>query len=210
MAGVDALTLCLEDLVLHLCIHLTYQHHLDVGLRGLYDLHLLFSQKGEQVNWDALISRSKEWGVERVVAMTLRLLRELFLTRLPEDLEIRLLGELIPVDMLDQAREQLMVEKRGRNNITPDLASLRSTKGIIRKLQLISGRIILPKKVMGRIYNVHPNSFRIYFYYPVRLVYLISNYALPEMRILRREKNAIDGVVQTEEKYRLKYWLGKM
>ena len=210
IAGENALALCLEDLVLHLSIHLTYQHHLEIGLRGLYDLHLVLSQNKEQIDWDKLISRAKAWGADRVLAVTLRLLKENFNTTLPENLDERLVDGPIPAGMLAQARKQLYLEGNGGISITPDLVSLASTNGLIPKLRLILSRIFLPRTVMGRIYNVQPHSLGVYFYYPVRLAYLLSNYTRSELDILRKDKKAMQSVFKTQEKYELKRWLGKV
>jgi hypothetical protein len=210
MADVDVLGLCLEDLVLHLSIHLTYQHHLDIGLRGLYDLHLVLKQFSGHIDWESMILRAKAWGAERVLAVTLKLLDENFGTELMDSLDIRLMGEEIPEAMLIQARKQLLKEGCGGRGVTPDLASLASTPGLFLKMRLILSRIFLPRRVMGRIYNVHPNSLRVYFYYPVRFAYLLKNYARPELGILKKDKKALQRVVNTQERYQLKRWFGKI
>jgi len=77
VAGVNALALSPEDLILHLCLHLAYQHSFNLGLRGLYDIAEVLRHFEGQVNWRALVLIAHDWGSERVTWLTLTLVREL-------------------------------------------------------------------------------------------------------------------------------------
>lgn len=208
IGGIEALSLSYEDLVLHLAIHFTYQHRLRAGLGALYDIHVVLERIGNQVDWDVLVSRAHDWGVNRVLHLTLTLLYELFGTHLPQNALERLLEH--PEDPSIQALAKAQIFQQsaaGAIIITPDLASLATSKGLIKKLKIVLNRVFIPKHQIARLYNIPPNSFRLYFCYPRRFWQLIKTYAQPAWQILTKRKIAIENVIREEANQKLLRWM---
>jgi hypothetical protein len=70
VAGEPALGLGLEDLVLHLAVHLAVHHSL-AGLRRYWDLALVLERRGGDLDWDALLDRAERWRVRRALFFVL-------------------------------------------------------------------------------------------------------------------------------------------
>lgn len=204
---VDTLTLSLEDLILHLSIHFTYQHHLGPGLRGLYDLAFVLGRTENPLDWQSLVERSKEWGCSRVISLTFHLLEEFFGVEIPENIYSELTEQPIPGGILSQARDQLMKRESVGVYLTPDLASLSENVSAFEKLQIIFRRIALPKRTMARLYAVNPHSLKIYFYYPLRFYQLLRSYSKSTLRILMGEEQAVESSSKMGSKLALKEWL---
>ncbi len=75
-AGCDAWTLCLEDALLQLAVHLAVNHQMAYpGVRGLLDVALLARVQG--VDWETLAERAAAWRVKTAVWLVLSLTTEL-------------------------------------------------------------------------------------------------------------------------------------
>ncbi len=75
-AGCDAWTLCLEDALLQLAVHLAVNHQMAYpGVRGLLDVALLARVQG--VDWETLAERAAAWRVKTAVWLVLNLTTEL-------------------------------------------------------------------------------------------------------------------------------------
>ena len=208
IAGLDVLSLSIEDLILHLCIHYTYQHLLkEGGLRGLFDLLAVMETYQNEIDWRLLAERANQWGVGRIVALTFQLVSELFCQKIPSgDLE-NLNFEPVPSDLLSAAKDQIIPIQEVNIPITYSLISFFSKTGLISKLKLFFQRIFLPKAIMARYYNVSPTSIKVYLLYPVRWYYLFLKYGKTVWKILFKQEteSSVAGYVQTNQ--RLLTWM---
>ena len=207
IAGVSALALSTEDLLLHLCIHFTYQHQLKGNLRGLYDFLKVFETHQWEIDWETLFKTAKEWRVERIVALTFELLVDLFGGKFPQDVLVHFKSELISPDLFTAAKNQIFPAHDTQAAITPDLARLSSMPGLINKFRLILTRVFLPKATMARLYNTPPTSIKIYFFYPVRLLQLFKAYGITTWEIITKPKAVKVDIVHEGAKQELIEWM---
>ena len=210
ISNVNALALSHEDLILHLCTHMTYQHKLNGGLQNLVDIAHSIEKFDAEMDWKVLISSAKQWGVERVIWLTFRLLDEVLDIHVPE-LDL-LLGpaEAIDPDIITKAKCQLLsFEPEPPVNMTPDLAKLSATNNFFAKINIVLNRIFIPKHTLARVYNVPPNSLKIYGCYWKRFRDLFRQYA-PTARLLNEKDQ--QAVLQAENQHiqeALIAWMGK-
>jgi hypothetical protein len=208
IAGASVRGLSVEDLLLHLSLHLTYQHRLAIGVRNLYDIDAVIRRGG--VDWTRLVTTAREWGAERVTWLTLRLLQEIAGTPLPCEVLERLLPVTPDLAIVEEARRQLLERGEGEVALTPDLAAFGEVRGIFGKLRLVIARVFIPRRVLGREYNVNPRSVRIYLYYFARFARLIRSYRGSAGRLLSGEERAKSSAQRERAKGELNRWLGGM
>lgn len=65
------LALSLDDLLFHLCLHVSLQHGFDVRLLNLYDIALLIQRCHVRLDWERLGETARAHGVERLIAALL-------------------------------------------------------------------------------------------------------------------------------------------
>lgn len=82
VAGVEALGLCPEDLLLYLAVHLAV-HHALAGVLWYYDLYLVIERWASTLDWEALIARASRWRVRTAFYFALLGLEMLFGARAP-------------------------------------------------------------------------------------------------------------------------------
>ncbi|MBW6465119.1 MAG: nucleotidyltransferase family protein [Brevefilum sp.] len=204
IAGVDALALSPEDLILHLCIHLTYQHYLTLGLRGLYDIAEVLRIYNSQIDWRTLEEIAHRWGTERVLWLTLALAQELLDAKIPPSL----LASRQPQGwVLAGARAQLLERSRRGVIMTPDLAALSTERGLFNRIKLILSRIFLPRRTLARIYNVPPNSIHIIGGYIKRFLDLNKQYGIAARRLLKKDQRMMAGVENEHAIASLRGWM---
>jgi hypothetical protein len=73
IAGLDVLGLAPEDLLLHLCLHTSYQHLFGFGLQPSCDIAEAIHRYQDTLDWPRLIRTARRWKSERGVYLALRL-----------------------------------------------------------------------------------------------------------------------------------------
>lgn len=207
IANVEVLSLSIEDLILHLCLHLTYQHYLNLGLRNLLDIALVIHKFGSQINWNKLVETAKVWGAERVTALTLKLVETQLKIGIPAEVADSLLPEGVPPNLLEQARSQLLDRVRFEDRLTPDLVKMNASKNIFSKIKIGLQRVFISRLALARTYNISPTSPKIVYFYWIRVKYLIRNYGGTLRRLLKREKTTAPALQKAEASYSLHNWM---
>lgn len=88
VGGTKTLSLGIEDLAVHLCIHMAvHLAHKGFGIRQPLDLVLLVEQKGREIDWGRFLGKTKECGIYKFTLAIFILCNRLFDLKLP--IEIR-------------------------------------------------------------------------------------------------------------------------
>jgi len=209
IAGEDTITLSLEDLIMHLCLHMGYQHHMSLGLRGLYDIAEVLHHFEGQIDWVLLIEIANQWGSTRVTWLTLTLAQDLLGAVVPKHILKQLEPKNAEPWVIEEAKSQLLNTRKRTGPMTPDLAELAEQKGVISRFRLILSRVFLPKQTLARLYGVPPTSIRIYGCYIKRLFELIRHYRSSVSGILRNSEEVLRNADNQRKLTTLKSWLGK-
>jgi len=207
IANVDAQALSVEDLILHLSMHLTYQHYLNLGLRGLMDIALVIHKFRLEIDWRKLVLIARSWGSERVTALTLQLVETQLNVPIPAEVIPALLPEGIEPGLLENARRQLFERVRFEDRFTPDLVEMSAKRGWLSRIKIGLQRVFIPRLALARIYNVPPNSPKIFGLYWVRLKYLIRNYGKTVIRLQRGEAGTEPARQKAEISNSLHEWM---
>ena len=209
IAGVDILALGYEDLILHLCVHMSYQHHLQAGLRNLYDIYAVIKKHPDHIDWDLLVNIAKSWGAERVAWISFKLLEDLLGLKLPTYIFDKLLLEQVPPEILRIAKAQCVSEDQRSIKLTPDLIDLANKRGLIAKVKLIQSRIFIPKPALARVYQIPANSPKLYVYYGKRLIDLIKFYSRSAWRMLTQDPTTLNAKQDLQTNVGLVRWMSK-
>ncbi len=87
------LALSWELQVLHVCIHMAFHTIYEgFGLRQLCDLVLLVESKKTEIDWNIVIEKSKEYGIETFVYALFEVCNRLFQMEIPVELSNKLKG----------------------------------------------------------------------------------------------------------------------
>lgn len=211
IAGVEAAVFCPEDLLLHLCLHASYKHGFEPGLRLFADIIEILRQHEADIDWSLVHRLTREWDVGKSVYLTLKLAMELLGARLPEGF----LDDLRPGDFDEQfvvlAKNQIFSRRaqttKRRLSAAPEVAQFWGTPRLRDKMTLSWKRLFFSRKTMARLYPAPSDSLRIYFYYVVRLRNLLRTYGPDVLRWLRRDQEMLDYAQKGKDLTTLQNWL---
>ena len=207
IAGVEALALGVEDLILHLCLHLTYQHFLTLGLRGLLDIGLVLHQFADEINWSRLVETARSWGAEKVTTLTLKLVESQLEVPIPAEVFTSLLPAGIAPELLENARSLLFERGQTLANLTPDLVEMSASRNLITKVKIGLQRVFIPRLALARIYNLEPNSLKIHGFYWVRLVDLFRSYGSTILNLQQGDEATESARQKAQLSYSLHEWM---
>ena len=205
--GIDVLAEGIEDLLLHLCIHLTYQHYLSLGLKGMFDIALVLQRYQDQLDWPCFVALCQQWRAEKTAALTLELLRALQWAIIPEQVLAQLSPTPIDERVLTEAYQILLQDEHAIHSLTPDLVHLASESNHFKRLSLMFQRIFLPRIIIARLYQIPPSSPRILWGYFLRLKDLIKAYGGTVQKITKKDPSLLADVSQKKSVYELHEWL---
>lgn len=219
--GEPARELSPEDMLLHLCLHLAYQHMFTFGIRPVLDVALLLQKVG--VDWHALTRRALEYRWHRGVWITLHLARDLFGAPVPDDALERLAdgggaafsrvsapgqgpgaapaqgaASAPGPELVQTAAEQLLAIYYTRNILSNQMVSMAHKKGVAGKIHHVIRRIFLPREQMGLLYDIPAGSIRVWLYYPIRIAGLLVRQLGFAIGMMRGEKEVMGHVARRE------------
>lgn len=108
IAGTSALALAPEDLLLHLCLHASYEHgglSFSSGLRPLCDVAEVVRHYAADFDWPAFALRARQWKIASWTWLTLSIARDLLQADIPDTLLERLAPERIDPHWAAAARD---------------------------------------------------------------------------------------------------------
>lgn len=199
LKGTDVLAFCPEDMLLHLCLHTSYHHQFAFGLRPSCDIAELLACRGSGFDWAAVLERSERWGWGRGVYMALLLARKLVDAPVPDGVLAQLQPADIKADIVNAAVSQVLTDSRVVNTVPQAFADFIGREGLQGKLGVLLKRIFLPRRVMATMYPADRNSWKIYCYYPHRVIDLLRHHG----RTFRKINQGDSELVRLAERKRL-------
>lgn len=184
VSGQECLALCPQDLLMHISIHLAYQHVFRIPLSALVDVAQTLAWS--PLDWDRVRERAADLGLERGLYMTLYLARELAAAPVPDDA----LEMLRPRDnagleaILAAARDQILASTDQHVVVPQRLARLWSARGLGNKLKVFGAHAFAaPAELAGPDGSV--NWRDLFRYYPHRLGHLLRYHGRTAWNLLR-------------------------
>jgi hypothetical protein len=165
IAGVDVLALSPEDLLLHLCVHMSHKHSLGQGLGPLCDIAETVC-RGD-MDWAQVAERTREWRAARYVGLTLCLARSMLGAGVPD----AVLQQLVPGGLdqrILQTARQSVLRRTGYERWVPLLDEF-GARSLRDKVRMSWKRVFLSRDEMAMKYATARDSKHLHFYYALRL-----------------------------------------
>ncbi|HMK64595.1 MAG TPA: nucleotidyltransferase family protein [Thermodesulfobacteriota bacterium] len=210
VGGVEIFCQCPEDLLLHLCLHLTRDLFEQIKLKHLWDIFELIRLHGDEIHWDELVARSRVWGMEKSLFLILGLASEITGAAVPEDL-LRQFGSIQGYEkFLERAKGQISPRPlgTGSSHFTLNMARIWGGGKRRDRAALFFKRVFPSPREMRRLYPEAAGTRWIYCYYPVRLKDLLAGHSRQVWHLVRRDKNMERLAEDKNKLFPLKEWLG--
>jgi hypothetical protein len=206
IAGVEALVLSPENLVLYLCQHL-WKHKLLGGIRPLCDISEAIRYYADGIDWTILINTSSKWKMNPCSYLGLSLARELLGAPIPE----HVLKDLEPVNFkaetISWASDRMLAHGES-SPVFPDLLTLFWKDRSIKERWSILQRILSRRTVAGFATDTSASK-RAYSYYPLRIKHLLTRYGPTVGRLWTGDQRIRAAAEREEKQQRLAKWLSE-
>lgn len=216
IAGSDVLLPSPEDQLLHLALHTSYQHMFAFGLRPFYDIAATIEhftpaiasrRAASELDWNRLCERCEQFGWQRGVRLALMLSRDLLGARVPQEALTRLdATEQGDQPLRSIAMEQLFTKKATAAKISLPVVEMLEEKSLAKKLRAAWNRIFVPEAQLRLLYSFEAGSPWRYYYYLVRLFWVVQNHTVSFSRLLVGDRT-LSGVAQ--RKKQLQHWMNQ-
>jgi hypothetical protein len=165
VASVSVSFLCREDMLLHLCIHASLEHQLDLGPLALMDVALLL--EAGQMDWQDFLHRVEGGRWQRCVLPVLFLTKRHLGAKVPENV-IAVLGGGNEAAWLDCAEHLLFSAPEDHKLLDYDVQEILYSGKISERISKLVGVLFPPRTVIARHFSVDADSAKAFLYYPLR------------------------------------------
>ncbi|MDZ7817296.1 MAG: nucleotidyltransferase family protein [Aliarcobacter sp.] len=168
----------LEDLIIHLCVHMSYTDIFKNDIRHYLDIYVILEKCRNDIDWNILKQRAQDDKCLEGVYLMFKIVQNIFSIKLPNEVE----------NLYNFTKEQKQIVHNAIEFVwlydksSKDYEFFRSQNVGITKpnslLQKIFSRIFIPKHELAYIYSQDEHSKKIYFYYFIRFFDLIRRHTL--------------------------------
>ena len=208
IAGVEALVLSPEDLLLHLCLHLAVkQLFRSVGLRTFCDIRETIRHYSGQIQWKELTNHAAKWGAGNSVYLTLLLAGNLLGAQVPSDALEALKPDNPDPHIKAWAIEQIFHGTIDLPDLSPYFWQLWQPGSFREKITCFLNLIFPPPEFISQEYPTSYGSPKNYLYYLSRLRNHLPRYGRAMWRMLIRDKKMLLLAKHQNRNIAMREWL---
>jgi hypothetical protein len=202
--GIEVLSLCPEDLLLQLCMHASFKHTFDNGIRPLFDISTAIEHYEGNLDWEQFLGRGKEWGVSKCIYLALFLAKRFagasISGQIMKDLDV------YNDSFHATARAEELIFRKGAS-ISPNIVKLFNNDTLLNKLIHAIRCAFPPKSTLANMRPPARNPLSVYFLYFFRIKGLLQRHRQAVWRLFLRDREMSTMAIFANKKTTLKDWL---
>ncbi len=198
--------LCPEDMLLHLCVHATMEHLLNLGPLMLVDVALLVQR--QTIDWPRFFDSVASGGWRRCALPLLYLARRHLGAGIPDKVIQALGGGVGDAAWLDAAEYLLFSDPEDHKLLDFDVQDVLYTGSLSKRFAALAGTLFPPRTTIARHFPIRAESPVAYLYYPRRW-YRMATGKLPSLlkahsgrkrslQALAAQRDALSGWLKAE------------
>lgn len=163
------LFLSIDELLIHLCTHISYSDLFKIDLRHYLDIYLLLNRYGDEIEWEIVLKKADMRGKIVGLLSVIAIVSHLFKYELPLLIADAIMREPKIDHLTEPALEFLwMYDKTsvGYNEYKAETAGILKPDPLV---MLVFKRLFITKEEIAYKYGLETGTLRIYLYYFVRL-----------------------------------------
>jgi hypothetical protein len=204
---IEALALSPVDSLLYQCLHASFHHLFEYGLRPFCDILETLRRHADEIDWEQAQTRAGQWGVERSTYLTLRLSRDLLGAAVPDAVLTGLRPKDFNEDLAIWARDRILSDPGEARAIPFSLIRFWKTRRFRDLAAALLNAVFLSPEKLAIHYNVSPDSGWIFLYYPVRLKDMVHRWGRMTWSIIRRDRKIAPDAEFEGKSAVLEQWL---
>jgi len=192
-----------DDLITHLCLHVSYDDLFGYGLGALYDIAITIQYYDNRIDWKRLLRRSVQWRTNQCLCVSLYFAKKWFQASFPEEML-----EEFRIDKMVHIAEERIFRASKTVSLDHHFIPRRIRKGVREKIKHIQGVLSPSRDFVTNRYRKPKQSrflFSTYFFgffQALKEIYNIVRTALHGEQFFYRLKRGDNDVL-------LRKWLTK-
>ena len=199
----QALALCPEHLIMHLCEHTAINHLFMQGLRSLVDIDRTVRHYRHDLDWEIITSLSSAWGLQKAVALTMFVCRQYLDTPVPKSVLENLECAKIDPEIIQDTLTQISSGPGLTDPPPAGLFKVQAEKKMIRKVKFFLQYVFLLPQPPYQLPHERPKLLTVYYIFR-RLMYLMGQHSGSIWKLMRNRR---DGAGYPNRKWMLLRWL---
>jgi len=188
VAGIKALALSPEDLLLYIAVHASFHHTFDYRLRSLCDISQTIWHYRDEMDWEQVLLRARQWGANKCLYLMLYLADELLETPVPDRVMEALKPQNFDGSMAALAKGMMFDDQANSSQLSLIFSRLLRYRRFRDKAKYFLTRVFPSREAIASMYPAHPRSMKVYLYYPVHLKDLLLRNRHTAWKLLFRDK----------------------
>ncbi|CUV66028.1 hypothetical protein BN3087_560023 [Sulfurovum sp. enrichment culture clone C5] len=185
-----------EDLLLHLCIHISYNDLFKIDIRHYLDINLILQNR--TIDWEQFLNRVENTELTRGVLLVFDITSRLFGLRLPNEVESIIVRNKSHEESMKYAIEFMWKYDKSSKGYKQYKSKLFiSDEPIVRRF---FRRIFITKDELSFHYSLDSDSRKVYLYYFRRVYDLFSRHFVDTFRS-KTNLRLIDNITKTKMLY---------
>lgn len=206
IAEIDTATLSVEDFLLHLCLHASYQHEFDCGLRVLCDIAVFIERFEPEIDWSVLCAQASHYRWRKGVYLILYLASFRTGAAVPAEVLTALEPADLSAEMIEQAERRLFDVGAETMRMASNMVGFFKPGRLGERARVLWRRLFISREEMAYIYPIPPGSWVLYGYYLVRVRDLIRYHGAAAWGLLHGDRELAETV---RRRAALREWLFK-
>ncbi len=213
LAGLRVRVLSPADLVLHLCLQISYHHLFDfAALRTCFDLAYVIAAYANELDWKLVQRRAVEWRARRSAYLALELAREIAGAAAPEDAMRALMPRDFDPRFVVWALDRMLTAPQEldaplRDAVSDGFGNVWRAPSLRGKFAALLATTFPSRQTMARLYQIPPDSKKIYLRYPRRWQTLARRHAPRVWQLAQRDEKTRAWMEREGKRTALMDWI---
>lgn len=205
--GAGVLTLCPEDLLLHLCLHTSGHHCFDNGIMPFVDVSRALDRYENQIDWNKAVATATKWGAVRCMYLMLALTEKMVGLKVPQQVKEQI--DQGPAGLAAVASAQDLVFEKAAP-IAPNIARLFGAGSRSDKLRILVSRVFPPSEVMPALEGREIGEFAAFRTYLYRIRGVWKRHGKTVWRALLGHQATMESVGIENTRNHLRDWVSQL
>lgn len=213
LAGMCLRVLSPADLVLYLCLQISYHHLFDfAALRTCFDLAYVIAAHTDELNWQLVHQRAVEWRARRSAYLALYLAREIAGAQVPESAMQALMPRDFDARFAAWALDRMLtapqeLEGSLHDAVSDGFGNVWRAPSLRSKIAALLATGFPSRQTMARLYQLSPDSKQIYLQYLRRWQALARRHAPRVWQLAQRDEKTRAWVEREGKRTALMNWI---
>ena len=206
LGGQPVLLLSPEDLLIHLCLHASFNHKFDnFEIKNICDISEIILSYGNGIDWDKLVTITENCRINKYVYSTLSLTESLLGTKMPVSMRSLFTHDHADTQMIETLKDYILL--RSSFEEPGKLKKLREAKKFRDKMSVVREGLFPSLAALTKRYSLSVKSKKLPWYYIAYLFMVLMKGCVWITHATLKTETAISFLERERKRSVIEKWL---